>query len=84
MPAEYGGRLSSVLDVKMVDGNNKDYTVQGGIGLISSRLKVEGPIEEDKGSFMISARRTYIDLFLNASSDSSIREMCIRDRAISL
>ena len=73
MPAEYGGRLSSVLDVKMNDGNNKDYTVQGGLGLISSRIKVEGPIVEDKGSFMISARRTYIDLFLKASSDSSLR-----------
>src|SRR3984885_3658782 len=73
MPAEYGGRLSSVLDVKMNDGNNKDYTVQGGIGLISSRLKVEGPIVQDKGSFMISARRTYVDLFLNASSDSTVK-----------
>lgn len=73
MPAEYGGRLSSVLDVKMNDGNNKDYTVQGGLGLISSRIKVEGPIVEDKGSFMISARRTYIDLFLKASSDSTIK-----------
>ncbi|OKS85771.1 TonB-dependent receptor [Mucilaginibacter polytrichastri] len=73
MPAEYGGRLSSVLDIKMNEGNNKDYTVQGGIGLISSRIKVEGPIVKDKGSFMISARRTYVDLFLNASSDSSIK-----------
>jgi hypothetical protein len=73
MPAEYGGRLSSVLDVKMNDGNNKDYTVQGGIGLISSRLKIEGPIVKDKGSFMISARRTYIDFFLKASSDSTIK-----------
>jgi hypothetical protein len=72
MPAEYGGRLSSVLDVKMLDGNNKDYSVQGGLGLISSRLKVEGPIEKDKGSFMISARRTYIDVFLKASKDSAI------------
>jgi len=72
MPAEYGGRLSSVLDVKMLDGNNKDYSVQGGLGLISSRLKVEGPIEKDKGSFMISARRTYIDAFLRASKDSTI------------
>jgi hypothetical protein len=73
MPAEYGGRLSSVLDIKMNDGNNKDYTVQGGLGLISSRIKVEGPIVKDKGSFMISARRTYIDLFLNASKDSTIK-----------
>ena len=73
MPAEYGGRLSSVLDIKMNDGNNKDYTVQGGLGLISSRIKIEGPIVKDKGSFMISARRTYIDFFLKASSDSTIK-----------
>jgi hypothetical protein len=73
MPAEYGGRLSSVLDIKMKEGNNKEYTVEGGLGLISSRLKVEGPIVDDKGSFMISARRTYIDLFLKASHDSTIR-----------
>jgi len=73
MPAEYGGRLSSVLDVKMLDGNNKDYTVEGGLGLISSRLKIEGPIVKDKGSFMISARRTYIDLFLHAASDSTLK-----------
>ena len=73
MPAEYGGRLSSVLDIKMNEGNNKDYTVQGGLGLISSRIKVEGPIVQNKGSFMVSARRTYIDFFLRASSDSTIR-----------
>ena len=73
MPAEYGGRLSSVLDVKMLDGNNKDYNVEGGIGLISSRLKIEGPIVKDKGSFMVSTRRTYIDLFLHASSDSTLK-----------
>lgn len=73
MPAEYGGRLSSVLDVKMNDGNNQDFTVQGGLGLISSRIKVEGPLVKDKGSFMVSARRTYFDLFLKASSDSTIK-----------
>lgn len=73
MPAEYGGRLSSVLDVKMLDGNDKNFTVQGGLGLISSRIKVEGPIEKDKGSFMVSARRTYIDFFLKASKDSTIK-----------
>ena len=73
MPAEYGGRLSSVLDIKMNDGNNKDYTVQGGLGLISSRLKVEGPIIKNKGSFMVSARRTYVDFFLKASTDSTIK-----------
>jgi len=72
MPAQYGGRLSSVLDVKMDDGNNKEFKFQGGIGLIASRLKAEGPIVKDKGSFMVSFRRTYIDLFLQASPDSSI------------
>lgn len=64
MPAQYGGRLSSVLDVKMKEGNNQDYKVSGGIGLISSRLSYEGPIVKDKGSFLISARRSYLDLFL--------------------
>jgi hypothetical protein len=63
-PAEYGGRLSSVVDIKMNEGNNKQYHVSGGIGLIASRLAVEGPIVKNKGSFMIAARRTYADLFL--------------------
>jgi len=73
MPAEFGGRLSSVLDVQMYDGNAKELTVQGGLGLISSRLKVEGPLIDSNGSFMISARRTYIDLFLKASKDSTLK-----------
>ncbi len=72
MPAQYGGRLSSLLDIKMNDGNNKDYKVSGGIGLIASRLNVEGPIVKNKGSFMISARRTYADVFLKLSKDSNI------------
>lgn len=61
-PAQYGGRLSSVIDVRMKEGNNKDYDVTGGIGLISSRLTVEGPIQKDKSSFIVSGRRTYADL----------------------
>ncbi|MBS7563179.1 TonB-dependent receptor [Mucilaginibacter sp. Bleaf8] len=73
MPAQYGGRLSSVLDVTMNDGNNKQFGVQGGLGLIASRIKVEGPLVKDKSSFMISARRTYIDLLLKASPDSSLK-----------
>jgi hypothetical protein len=73
MPAQYGGRLSSVLDVKMDDGNNKQFSMQGGLGLISSRLKVEGPLIKDKSSFMISARRTYIDFLLKAAPDTSIK-----------
>ena len=71
-PAEYGGRLSSVVDIKMNDGNNQDYHASGGIGLISSRLSIEGPIVKDKGSFIVSGRRTYADLFLKLSRDSSI------------
>lgn len=73
MPAQYGGRLASVLDIRMNDGNKKDYTVEGGIGLISSRLKFEGPIEREKSSFMISGRRTYADAFLALSPDTSLK-----------
>lgn len=73
MPAQYGGRLSSVLDMKMNDGNNQDYQVSGGIGLISSKLNVEGPIQKGKSSFLVTGRRTYVDLFLKASSDTSLR-----------
>ena len=69
-PAEYGGRLSSVIDVKMNEGNDKSYHISGGIGLIASRLAIEGPIVKNKGSFMISARRTYADQFLKLSRDS--------------
>ncbi|MGE8553199.1 TonB-dependent receptor [Chryseobacterium jejuense] len=68
-PAQYGGRLSSVMDVKMKDGNNKGYNVNGGIGLISSRLSVEGPLQKEKSSFIVSGRRTYADLFLKSSKD---------------
>ena len=69
-PAQYGGRLSSVLEIKMKDGNNQNYSASGGIGLISSRLSVEGPIQKDKSSFIISGRRTYADLFLKLSPDT--------------
>lgn len=68
-PSQFGGRLSSVLDVKMKEGNNKTYLVSGGIGLISSRLTLEGPIQQEKSSFIISGRRTYADLFARMSSD---------------
>jgi hypothetical protein len=73
MPAQYGGRLSSVVDIKMKDGNNKDYDLSGGIGLIASRLTVEGPIVKERGSFIISGRRTYADVFLKLSPDSSLK-----------
>ena len=66
MPANYGGRLSSVLEVNMKEGNNKQFKVTGGLGLISSRLTIEGPIVKDKGSFIVSARRTYLDVLMKA------------------
>ena len=72
MPAQYGGRLSSVLDIKMNDGNSKDYSVSGGVGLISAKLNVEGPIQKEKSSFLLSGRRTYVDMFLKLSPDSTI------------
>lgn len=73
MPVEYGGRLASVEDVRMNDGNDQSYRLSGGIGLISSRLNFEGPIKKGKGSFIISGRRTYADLFLKLSNNSALR-----------
>jgi hypothetical protein len=72
-PPQYGGRLSSVLDIKMNEGNNQNFGVSGGIGLISSKLNIEGPLEKDKSSFLLTGRRTYADMFLKLSSDSSIK-----------
>ncbi|WP_349317973.1 TonB-dependent receptor domain-containing protein [Chitinophaga sp. MM2321] len=74
MPANYGGRLSSVVDISMKEGNNKTFQGEGGLGLISSRLSLQGPLKKDKASFIISGRRTYIDLltkpFINGTSYS--------------
>ena len=67
IPARFGGRASSVLDVYQKDGSSKEFHVNGGIGLISSRILIEGPIVKDKGSFLIAARRSYADLFLKLS-----------------
>lgn len=72
MPAEYGGRLSSVLDIRMNEGNNQEYHVNGGIGLIATRLNVEGPIQKGKSSFLLSGRRTYADVFLKLSGNENI------------
>lgn len=74
IPAEYGGRLSSVLDIRMKEGNSKEFAVSGGIGVLSSRLTVEGPIIKDKCSFIVTGRRTYADLFLPLSSDTLVKE----------
>ncbi|MFA5820081.1 MAG: TonB-dependent receptor [Bacteroidales bacterium] len=73
-PSEYGGRLSSVLDIRMKEGNDKKYGLEGGIGLMATRLTIEGPIVKEKGSFTISGRRTYADLFLFFTKDSSINQ----------
>ena len=77
-PAEYGGRLSSVVDIQMNEGNNKTFHLSGGIGLIASRLAIEGPLFKNKGSFMIAARRTYADIFLKflprTGADSTARK----------
>ncbi len=72
-PAQYGGRLSSVLDIRMNEGNNKKFRVSGGLGLISSKLNIEGPLKKDKGSFLISARRTYADVFLKLSNKENLK-----------
>lgn len=80
IPAEFGGRSSSVLDVHMRDGNLKKYGVSGGIGLISARLTAEGPIVKDKGSFIVTGRRTYLDLFIPLlSPDSKVRKVYFYD-----
>jgi len=73
MPAQYGGRLSSVVDIKMKDGNNQQLHGSGGIGLIASRLALEGPIVKDKGSFIVTARRTYADVFLKLSKNENTK-----------
>ncbi|MES2800705.1 MAG: TonB-dependent receptor [Bacteroidota bacterium] len=71
IPANFGGRMSSVLEVNMKEGNLKEFHVKGGIGLIASRLTVEGPLKKDRGSFIVSARRTYLDLIMKAAIPDS-------------
>lgn len=73
MPANYGGRLSSVVDVSMKEGNMKEYHAEGGIGLIASRLTLEGPIKKNKGSFMLSGRRTYVDVLIKPFANEALK-----------
>ena len=72
IPASSGGRLSSLLDVRMKDGNSRKFSATGGIGLISSRLTLEGPVFDDNTSFIVSGRRTYADLFLPLASNKAV------------
>lgn len=74
IPAAYGGRLSSLLDVRMKDGNAKKFGVTGSIGTVSSKLTVEGPILKDQTTFLVSGRRTYADLFLPFAKEKEIRD----------
>jgi len=73
IPAQYGGRLSSILDVKMLSGNPERIEATGGIGTVSSRLALGGPIQKGKSEFFITGRRSYVDLFLKLSKDQNTR-----------
>ena len=74
IPVWAGGRLASLLDVRMKDGNNKRFAASGGIGLLSSRLTLEGPIQQNKSSYILSGRRSYFDLFTAMSSDDDLKD----------
>ena len=74
IPAAYGGRLSSLLDVRMKDGNTKKFGIKGSIGTVSSKLTIEGPIIKDRSTFLLSGRRTYADLFLPLSKDEDVKD----------
>lgn len=72
IPSRYGGRLSSILEVRTKDGNNKKFGGNAGIGLLASKIMLEGPIKKDKSSFIISARRSYADVFLKAAGENNL------------
>jgi len=72
IPARYGGRLSSVLDIYQREGNKKEFKMNGGIGAISSKLLLEGPIVKDKGSFLLAGRSSYAHLFLQAAGEENL------------
>ncbi|MDO9257361.1 MAG: TonB-dependent receptor [Bacteroidales bacterium] len=74
IPAAYGGRLSSLLDVRMKDGNAKKISGTGSVGTVSSKLTLEGPIIKDRTTFLVSGRRTYADLFLPFAKDKEVRD----------
>ena len=72
IPSRFGGRLSSILDVRTKDGNNKKFGGSAGIGLLGSDIMLEGPIRKEKSSFIVSARRSYVDLFLRAANEDNL------------
>ena len=72
IPSSYGGRLSSVLDVYQKDGNNQKTSINGGIGAISSRFLIEGPIQKNQSSFLVASRGTYAHLFLKLTDIENI------------
>jgi hypothetical protein len=74
IPAQFGGRISSLLDIRMKEGNSKKFEVNGGIGLLSSRFAIEGPLMKDKMSFIVAGRRTYFDLFFPLASNEALKE----------
>lgn len=73
IPPNYGGRLSSVLDVRQKEGNSKKFSGEGGVGFVTSRLMLETPIVKDKSSFLLAGRRSYADLFLKLSNDEDVK-----------
>ncbi|MFT7149799.1 MAG: hypothetical protein ACI82Q_001659 [Nonlabens sp.] len=72
IPSRFGGRLSSILEVRTKDGNNKEFKGEAGIGLLASSVMLEGPIKKDESSFIISARRSYVDLFLRLANEKNL------------
>ena len=75
IPARFGGRASSVLDIRLKEGSLKKFKGEGGVGVLFSRLTLEGPIKKDVSSFLISARRSYFDIFLDKSSDVYFQDL---------
>jgi hypothetical protein len=73
IPAAYGGRLSSLLDVRMKDGNSKKFGLKGSVGTVSSKLTIEGPLIKDRTTYLLSGRRTYADLFLPLAKDENVK-----------
>ena len=79
IPAAYGGRLSSMLDVRTKDGNNQSFAGSATIGTLASKVMLEGPIQQDKASFIVSARRSYADLFLKLSEETRDNQVFFYD-----